>query len=162
MKQFLLFISLLTIVNFGFAQNQLVSYFNSYSEVHGGMEDGGISRNESYFFKVNAKITLLDIYVYEKQLVLKKGDTLVINVGKFTPYNTNKIELSNGSKSINEKPAEVIFMKRFDVHQVGRIYYANVHHTYVWDKTLKYQHKKETYVVKTKEGFDDGDKVYAP
>ncbi|MBK9593409.1 MAG: hypothetical protein IPO32_18560 [Crocinitomicaceae bacterium] len=72
MKQSLLFISLITLLSFGFSQNQLVSYFNSYSEVHGGMEDSGISRSESYFFKVNAKITLLDIYVYDKQLVLKK------------------------------------------------------------------------------------------
>lgn len=162
MKQILLFIALCCLTQFGVSQNQLVSYFNSYSEVHGGMEDGGISRNESYFFRVNAKIILLDIYCFDSQLELKKGDTLVINVSKYTPYNENKIELSGGSKVINEKPAEVVFMKRFDVRQVGRMYYANVHHTYVWDQTLKYQHKKETYVVKAKEGFDSGNTSYAP
>jgi hypothetical protein len=163
MKQFFLFSLLITTLNFGFAQNQLVSYFNSYSEVYGGMEDGGISRTESFYFHVNATITLLDIYVNDKNLILHKGDTLVINIGKFTPYSNNSIQLREEEQEekeliLNEPPAKELYK----VFQRGQVYYATIQFDYIWDGTVRYKYKRQTIRAKAKEGFDSGNEAYAP
>jgi hypothetical protein len=163
MKKILFFISAISILQFGLAQNQLVSYFNSYSEVHGGMEDSGISRHESYFFKVNATITLLDIYYNEKSLILRKGDTLVINVGRYLPYNStipNVISADQKSQAENQK--EIPVQARYQVFQKGRCYYANVQSPFIWDGTVNYKCKKKSFTAKAKEGFDSGNTSYAP
>jgi hypothetical protein len=163
MKQFFLLSLLITTLNFGFSQNQLVSYFNSYSEVYGGMEDGGISRTESFHFHVNATITLLDIYVNDKNLILHKGDTLVINIGKFTPYNnTNPRLLEEGQVEkeliLNEPPAKELYK----VFQKGQVYYATIQFDYIWDGSVQYKYKRKTICAKAKEGFDSGFTGAAP
>lgn len=163
MKRIFLLTSLISLLDFGISQNQLVSYFNSYSEVYGGMEDGGISRIESYHFQVNATITLLDIYVKDKNLILHKGDTLVINIGKFIPYtNNNPRLLEDGGEvkelKLNEPPAKELYK----VFQKGQVYFATIQFDYIWDGTLRYKHKRQTLFAKVKEGFDSGNKAYAP
>lgn len=145
------------------AQNELVSYYNSYSEVYGGMEDSGISRSESYFFLVKNSITLQEIYLNGEKLKLVKGDTLIINLSKFTPYHSNFPSLGDSTEIyFQEKPKEPSEKERYQIYQQGRKYYANVQYPYIWDKKLTYTCKKKTHTVVAKEGFDSGYTGYAP
>jgi len=146
------------------AQNQLVSYFNSYSEVYEGMEDGGISLYESYYFKVNATICLSDIYLDDKNLILHKGDTLVIIRGKHIAYNNSNPRLLEEDGRVKEetKEKELPVKERFKIVRNGRVYYAMVQFPFIWDGTISYQYKKKTFVAKAKEGFDSGNSSYAP
>lgn len=145
------------------AQNELVNYFNSYSQVYGGMEDSGISRNESYYFKVNKSITLKDIFLNGVNLNLHKGDTLIINIGIYTPYNSGfPSPIDSTELFIPEKPKEIPVTDRYLIYQQGRKFYANVQYPYMWDKTISYTCKKKSYTVKAKEGFDSGHTDAAP
>lgn len=161
MKHF--FWAILIFAQTGFTQDQLVNVYNSYSEVYGGMEDGGISRHELFYFRVNASIKLQDIYINDRQLELKKGDTLVINVSKYTPYNKPNLE-SNGAKGSEHGPKtkDVPVKERYKIYQSDNIYYANVQDLYIWDGTITFIFKKKTFTVKAKEGFDAGYTGYAP
>ncbi|MBK9191393.1 MAG: hypothetical protein IPM77_07695 [Crocinitomicaceae bacterium] len=145
------------------SQNELVSFYNSYSQVYGGMEDSGISRNESYYFQVNKSITLKDIYLDGEKLNLKKGDTLIIHVGTYIPYNSGFPSPTDSTELfIPEKPKEIPAKDRYQIYQQGRKFYANLQYPYIWDKTISYSCKKKNHTAKAKEGFDAGHTDAAP
>lgn len=162
MKQVFYIIPLVFFINLAKAQDHLVSYYNFYSEVHGGMEDGGVSRTEAYYFKVNATITLHEIYYDDKRLVLQKGDTLVINVGLFTAYHNDYDKLDSSKQGKQEEPKELPEKDRYTIYQANRIFYANLQYPTKWNGTVTYSYKNKTYIAKAKEGFDGGNTEYAP
>lgn len=160
MKTFFSFFIVIVLTNYSLAQKELVNVYNSYSEVYGGMEDGGISRNESYVFVAFAKIEIKDIWLNSEKIILQKGDSLIVNVGKYIPYNPEPIDTNLRAKGWGIK--EVRPEDRFKVMKFGDTYYVNVMHPYVWEGIIEYIYKKKTYTSKIKEGFDDGFTGAAP
>lgn len=160
MKQILLY----TLVLF-FTQSVnsqfLVSCMNTYSEVYGGMEDGGVSRNESYFFKVLSTVELQDIYVDGERLRLKRGDTLVVNLSIYKPYQQRNLmpEDTVAKKLVSMKlNASLCFV----VYQDKNRYYASMPEGQEWSRSVIYKHGRKIYTASAKEGFDSGQTSYAP
>lgn len=147
---------MIVVTNYSLAQKELVNVYNSYSEVYGGMEDGGISRTESFTFIAKATIEIKDIFYNGEKIFLKKGDSLIVNVSKYIPYNPLPIvDTVDGTRRVVYKPD-------FKVMKIGRKFYVNVQFPYIWPGVIEYIYKKETYASKIKEGFDDGFTGYAP
>lgn len=140
------------------SQDQLKNTFSSWSEVHGGMEDGGIERSESYVFVATKTLKIKDVYFKDKEIVLNANDTLQITIHMFNPYNQPD---SSKTKSF-KKPEQPSQKKRFTVLKKNNTFYANVMYPYEWPKKLDYIHKKKTYAVTTKKEFDKGNSSYAP
>src|SRR5688572_11802274 len=84
MKQF----ATLLVMTLGsaFAQNCLVNTYSSYSEVHGGTEDSGIQRTESYIFVAHCPLKVLTVHYLGDVLLMKKGDSLQVSVHQTTAY----------------------------------------------------------------------------
>lgn len=154
-----LFQSIFLITFFTLGQNHIINYHNSYSEVFGGMEDGGIQRSESYCFAVKKNIQLLWILEDNKSLELKKGDTLIINLSIYKPYNQREIKLE--SDTIHTRPPKVE-INCFDIRRDNRKVYANLKYNCDWSKTIEYIYKKKKYTLKASEEFDSGYTGYAP
>jgi len=148
-------------ITFSLAQKELVNMYNYFSEVHGGMEDSGVSRIESFVFVAYATIEIKEIIYEGQRIYLKKGDSIVVHVNSFIAYNnvtSNTLDVNRTESKITEIKIE----DRYKVLKVGRIYYVNVQYPYVWPGTIIYVCKKNLHVAKMKEGFDKGYTGYAP
>lgn len=139
------------------SQTELVNCYNTYAEVLGGMEDGGVSRYESYYFCVHAKITLCDFYFNDELLQLQKKDTLVLCVSNFIPYHDDPDRQETDDKT-GELPKE----KRFRVHQQNNTYFVHAVYPTIWNKTITYQVGKKKITVSAKPEFDSGTQEAAP
>ena len=151
----------LALTNFSWSQKELVNSYNYYSEVYGGMEDGGVSRTESFAFVANASIEIKEIFFQGNRIYLQKGDSLIVNVAKYTPYNNHYATLADSSQIVKEQP-EIKMEDRYVVLKMGNTYYVNVQHPYIWKGEIIYVCKKNLHVAKIKEGFDKGYTSYAP
>ncbi|MBK7130449.1 MAG: hypothetical protein IPH66_13985 [Crocinitomicaceae bacterium] len=138
------------------SQTELVNYYNSYSEVLGGMEDGGVSRYELYYFSVHAKISLCDIYFNGDPLQLTKKDTLIIVVNSFTPYN------QPDSSFFYDHPDHLPEKQKYRVYQNDHKFYVNVIHAGYWNYEVCYLFGKNKYNAKAKDSFDSGSQMAAP
>lgn len=137
------------------SQDQLKNTFSSWHEMHGGMEDSGTERTESYVFVAKKKVKIKDIYFQDKEIELKANDSIQINIHLFTPYNSLVAD-----KGIKQNDPEL--KKRFNVVKKNHTYYANAVYPYNWPKKLEYTYKKKKYSVIAKEKFDTGNSDYAP
>lgn len=151
----------LALTNFSWSQQELVNSYNYYSEVYGGMEDGGISRTESFAFVASTTIEIKEIFYQGQKIYLNKGDSLIVNVGKYTPYNNDYVTLVDSNQVVKEEP-EIKMENRYVVLKMGNTYYVNVQYPYVWKGEIVYVCKKNLRVAKIKEGFDKGNTGYAP
>jgi len=159
MKKLLYIFILLILTSTAYSQNELVNVFNSYSEVYGGMEDSGIQRNESYVFVAHASIELVNISFNGSALKLKNGDSLIINVAKYIPYNSIPGDTSgNAIKSDRSQ----ITTQQITASLIGNRYYVNLPYQYFWQKLVDYIYKKKVYSCVIIEGFDSGHTDYAP
>ena len=70
MKTFFSFFIVIVLTNYSLAQKELVNVYNSYSEVYSGMEDGGISRNESFVFVAFATVEIKNIWLNNEKIIL--------------------------------------------------------------------------------------------
>jgi len=155
------FIFLFAFLNsFSWSQKELVNSYSYYSEVYGGMEDGGVSRTESFAFIAKATVEIKNIFYNNEKIILQKGDSLIVNVAKFITYNPEQIDTSLNTNSSEEK--EVKPEDRFRVVKFGRIIYLNVQANYLWPGTIEYIYKKKPYTSMIKKGFDEGFTSYAP
>lgn len=123
------------------------------------MEDGGIQRSESYCFALKKNIQLLWIFEDNKSLELKKGDTLIINISIYKPYNKREIKLKSDTIQYQTQKVEA---NSFDIRRDKRKVYANLKYNSEWSKTIEYIHKKKKYSFKAREEFDSGYTGYAP
>lgn len=169
MSRYILGIVFCLLGSWAFTQNQLVNYFNSFSQVYGGMEDGGIQRTESYHFIVNANIAVLSINENGAPLQLKKKDTLIVHIHSFKPYhdNTPKLDSSLIEKQILENNKDQA--NSFQIYRMTRKIYANISLQTPWDRRVEFQlasrrkaNKAKTYAIVAKAVFDSGNTSYAP
>jgi hypothetical protein len=144
-------------------KTHLINYKSHFSEVYGGMEDGGISRYEYFHFSVRASIQVKAMYFKDAPLELKKGDTLVVMVAKYIPYNRpHIISDPDGLKEKKETTTEIPDKEKFKIRWEGKTCYANYHLSGDWNETINYLHRKKEYTIKTKGSFDSGTTDYAP
>jgi len=162
MKTLLSICIILFSTTFSLAQKDLVNKYNYYSEVHGGMEDRGVSRIESFVFVATTTIEIKEIFYEGQAIYLKKGDSIVVHVNKYIPYKNNPLPIMLDSNQTITKAPEIEMEDRYKVLKVSRIYCVNVQYPYVWPGTLTYVCKKNLFVAKIKEGFDKENTGYAP
>lgn len=160
MRTFILIFCFALLSQVMWGQNQLINIVSYYSEVLGGTEDGGISRNEGYVFVAQSTVEICDITNHGEKIILKKGDSLIVNVTSYTPYPRYPVDSTRipGEAKLPEPKKE----DRFSVNKAGSVYYVNVHYAYDWPGTITYSHRKKKFTAKIKEGFDYGHTDAAP
>lgn len=126
--------------------------------MHGGMEESGIDRTESFLFVASKKITLKQIFYENKEIELKSNDSIQVSRSSHRAYSQNNINAPDIEREKRNIPIE----KRFRVWKKNNCYYISVVYPYEWDGTIEFQFKKKTYKTKIKEGFDSGKSDYAP
>ena len=80
MNKGIIFFLIFSIQLLAFNQTELVNVYSSYSKVHGGTEDGGISGSERYVFLANRTVVLTNLKFDNKDITLTKKDSLVVIV----------------------------------------------------------------------------------
>jgi hypothetical protein len=149
--------------SYGQSQEHLINYYSEYEEVHGGMEDGGITRQEKFYFSVLAAVELQDVLYENKVLTLVKGDTLIIAVAYFTPYNPEENPIDH-TKTVYLEKREVkkSTTALFTVYSDGRYYYLNYQASKKWDESISYCFENQVHTSRIRGGFDTGKTSYAP
>ncbi len=92
-------------------QNQIKNTHSSWHEMHGGMEESGIDRTESFIFVASKKITLKQIFYENKEIELKAKDSLQVNRSSHRAYSIKNTNAPNFEEEKGKIPVE----KRFRV-----------------------------------------------
>lgn len=163
MKKSFIFAFCFLVHFYGISQEQLINYYSEYAEVHGGMEDSGITRQEKFYFHALETIELQDVWYENKPLTLAKGDTIIIAVAHFTPYHDKENEVDHTKTAFLEKrETKKSTTSRFTVYFDGHYYYLTYQASQKWDERISYRCVNQVYTSKTKCGFDTGQTSYAP
>lgn len=131
-----------------FGQQELANIYLAKTSIAGGTPDGGTSTTRAYTFVAKQKLEMVHVLYEEKALILKKGDTLVINLNSFEPYSRNILN-QNDNEVKYEKPKP---QKQFDAYFRKNKYYVNTRmdKEFEFARTYKVKGKKHIAQVKTK------------
>jgi hypothetical protein len=144
------------------SQSKLANTYSSFSQVYGGMQDGGISKTESYRFVASGKIQFVNIYLNDTLLSLKKGEKLVVNVSQYVPYNNQSPIPLNGIKPKEKQIEKPPLKEKYEARLYNGVYYVNINENYYWPKSVNYVYKKKTFTAIIKENFDSSYTGFAP
>lgn len=138
------------------SQAELINSFVQQSSVYGGMEDGGISTITQYTFIANAPITMVNIKSDSGNLKLKKGDSLIINLSSYQPY--------QDSETLVETPNEssLIFDTQFSLTIYAGTGYVNIDLQLQLPFVLTYQFNDVEHIAICKSEIDQRNVAYAP
>lgn len=133
------------------AERLVVNKFSSESEVYGGMEDGGISRNETYIFVAKRQVYFNDLQLNNEPFRLNRGDSLIVNVSSYKAY-------SNGP---NPNAGLSLSKKNIELRHLNNKYYWNINAMH-WESKICYQYRQKLFCTPAKGHFDKSHKAYAP
>ena len=155
MKTLLIF-SLLVISTVAVSQKELENTYISQNSVHGGTEDGGISILTRYTFIARNSIKLMNVINSEGDLILEKGDSIIINVQSFESYSSQDIQQ-------NEKELEqAVSKEKFKVLEYKNVKYINISNPKELPLVLTYKIKKKKFIATCKSEIDQAHTSYAP
>lgn len=141
------------------ANKGLVNVYSAYSEIHGGTEDSGTQRTETYLFVAYSNLTVTEpILLDGRTFQLHKGDSLYISYHSTFRYAIDTfMEVDFTADSL--KPA---LPPAYTCHQRGKVWYINIQEPHYWPHTLTYTMRKETFTATTKRDFDVSNSSAAP
>ena len=138
------------------AQEELINTFIRQSSVAGGTPYGGTSITTSYTFIAQDKIVLPNIETETGNLVLEKGDSIIVHLSSFEPYQKSEL--------VQEHQAEVlpIYKSKFTITNYMDIKYINISHEIELTLVITYLYKKEEFIAAIKAEIDQINRAYAP
>lgn len=160
MNKGIIFFLIFSIQLLAFNQTELVNVYSSYSKVHGGTEDGGISGSERYVFLANRTVVLTNLKFDNKDITLTKKDSLVVIVETYEPYAQPMLGRIDSAKIKSPKAPKVEDYAK--VTKQGNTYYVVVPYPNIWNGKLDYNFKGKKFTALKKLEFDNGYTGYAP
>lgn len=155
MKAYFTFL-MLAVYALSYGQSELVNVYTSQSSVHGGTPDGGIAITTRYVFVAQKAITLYQVQLNNEQLSLDKGDTLVVALNEFQPYQQeHEVVHEIDTDLVTEiEMHKAVLYKGSPVVSIAASFYLN--------QVLTYSYKNEYHTAKVKANIDQTNVAYAP
>lgn len=152
----LLYISLVLFTSiFGYSQDELINVQLTKNVMHGGTPMSGVSTTMAYTFVATKRIEMVAISYEKKSLVLTKGDTLVVNLSSYRPYNFDTNQDGDVFKGPDPANAFTAYFRN------GRLY-VNTKMTAEFNLATTYTYKGKKHTAKIKTEVDESQSHYAP
>lgn len=139
-----------------FAQDELINVSATGYAMYGGMEDSGVSRSYKYVFVAQKDIEMVNVLLDSTKLQLQKGDSLVVNLNTFEPYNSRLLD-DHDEHEFVQAPTNIYFAQAYR----RQLYIVNIA-VVDWSILLQYVYKRIRYTAVKKESLDAYQSHYAP